>query len=389
MPGARPPAANGPPVAHGDRHPAPEQLEAAPVAGAAGLMTRATLSIIALGLFYVITSTGLIAFNKYLMDKDRFPFAVVLVMMHMAFCATFSGGLYLVKPDLFPSLSDPEKRLVVDTKLIITRALPLAFFFTGTLVLSNVAYLHSSVAFLQMMKEANLVLVYVFSLAFALEKFSWRNAQILFVILVATAMTIHGEVNFSLHGFLIQLGSQLMECMKIVLQVMLLTGQAKLDVMSYVLLVTPLCFLLLAGAVCVLTVLRPNENFALPEWSDIVAWWPLLAANAMLAFTLNVAIALFMKWSSAVTYILAGIVKDAMIVICGSILLHEIITPVQTVGFAIQLGGIVVWSLMKAKPEKFEHGVLSGLQRIFLLPGSPALDKDYGALEAQLEKSKA
>merc|ERR1711998_55750 len=101
---------------------------------------------------YFASSTGVIMFNKYLMHADRFPFAVPLVLLHAAFASVFSLILFLVKPSLFPSLRDPEpqNRVVVDSDLILRGAFPIAALFAVQLVLSNTAYLHSTVAFLQM-----------------------------------------------------------------------------------------------------------------------------------------------------------------------------------------------------------------------------------------------
>merc|ERR1719247_2270595 len=140
-----------------------------------GAMAQLTL-VSMFGVGYVICSAGLIAYNKYLMNHDRFPFAICLVFIHAAFCSLCAGVLYLVKPSLFPSLSDPARKVPIDSSLILRGALPIAILFSAQLVLTNTAYLHSSVAFLQMMKEANLVLVYVLSLMASLEKFSWRSA---------------------------------------------------------------------------------------------------------------------------------------------------------------------------------------------------------------------
>jgi len=367
---------------------APEKLiDSGPTEPRANSLQNVML-VAGLGLLYICTSCGLIAFNKYLMHEDRFPFALVLVMLHMAFCAVFTGILFLIRPSLFPSLTDPDRKVNIDSELIFKGALPIAFFFSVTLVLSNVAYMHSSLAFLQMMKEANLVLVYVFSLMFALERFNWKSARILLAVIVGTTMTIHGELNFSMTGFVIQATSQVFECMKIVLQAIMLTGKAKLDVLSYVLIVSPLCLMLLTGAFGFLHlgIVPTDKNFALPVQADFEAWWPHLLANACIAFCLNVSIAMFMKHSSAVAFILAGILKDAMIVLCGCFLLKETISTMQFIGFVLQLIAILVWSLMKLHPEKFEDGICAGLRNMVMPSMAPAEKKaaaDYGALESQ------
>lgn len=336
------------------------------------------------GICYIVCSAGLIAYNKYLIHADRFPYAICLVFFHAVFCSVFAGFLYFVKPSLFPSLTDPAKQVEIDRSLMLKGALPIALLFALQLVLLNTAYLHSTVAFLQMMKEANLVLVYVLSLFAALERFSWRSVGILVFVVFATTLTIHGEVNFSMTGFLLQGVGQIFECCKIVLQAMMLSNAGrKLDALTYVMLVMPLCALFLGAGMGVLTVF-PHSHFMTPQWHDLVMWWPHLLANACVAFMLNVIIALFMKHSSAVAFILAGIVKDAMIVAAGWLVLQEFISIVQLVGFSLQLAGILVWSVIKTFPERFETGLLAGLQSFVdgaeASKGSMALGKaQYGS----------
>lgn len=354
-------------------------------AAAAAPVTQMTL-VTLFGVGYVVCSSGLIAYNKYLIHEDRFPYAICVVLMHAVFCSICSGVLFLVKPSLFPSLTDPEKKVAVDASLIFKGALPIALLFSAQLVLSNTAYLHSSVAFLQMMKEANLVLVYVFSLMAALERFSWRSVGILAFIICATTLTIHGEMNFSMTGFMIQGISQLFECCKIVLQAMLLSSAGrKLDALTYVMLVMPLCAIILGIGICTLTAF-PHSHFMTPQWHDLQQWWPHLLANACIAFALNVVIALFVKHSSAVAFILAGIVKDAMIVVAGGVLLREVITMVQYFGFAMQLFAIFFWSMFKTFPDRFDSGFVAGMSS-FLFDAEAVKDKaglakgQYGSTE--------
>jgi hypothetical protein len=320
-----------------------------------------------LGGMYISCSATLIGFNKYLMHDERFPYAVTLVMLHMGFASVLSVILFFCCPSLYPSFTDPARKVQITARLMLTCILPITILFSAQLTLSNMAYLHSSVAFLQMMKEANLVLVYVLSLFVMLESFKWRNVIILMFIIAATTMTIVGELKFSMTGFLVQGSSQLFECSKIVLQALLLSevaGGKKLDAMSYVLVVTPLCFIELFSAGFVLYYVAPEHSFA-GVWPHLMNWWPYLIVNSCIAFALNVIIAMFIKHSSAVAFILAGIVKDVVIVSVGCAMFHEQISALQTAGFILQLGGILVWSLVKTFPDRFEDGFAMGLGRTF------------------------
>lgn len=340
--------------------------------------------VIALGGGYICASAGLIAFNKFLMHEDRFPFAVTLVVLHMGFASVLALLLLVVRPSLFPSLTDPINKVGVDKQLMFTTILPIAVLFSVQLVLSNTAYLHSSVAFLQMMKESNLVMVYLLSLLFALEQYRFRSIMILLFICGATSMTIVGELHFSWTGFAVQGISQVFECGKIVLQSVLLSEAGKkLDVMSYLVLVAPACFGVLCVSGCGLYFILPDHSFA-AAWPHFHAWWPYLLMNSLVAFALNVVIALFIKHTSAVPFILAGMVKDICIVSAGATLFHEHITILQVLGFSLQMSGILLWSIVKTFPQNFEDGMLTGIVRtVFGYTPDKVEKSSYGSFDSK------
>lgn len=359
-----------------------ESTEPGPIDGAS-FITKWSL-VFVLGAGYICTSAALISFNKFLMHEDRFPFAVALVVLHMGFASILALLLLLVRPSLFPSLTDPINKVGVDRELVCKTILPIAVLFSVQLVLSNTAYLHSSVAFLQMMKEANLVLVYFLSLLFALEQFRLRSIVILLFICAATSLTIVGELKFSWTGFAMQGTSQLFECGKIVLQSVLLSEAGKkLDVMSYLVLVAPACFGVLCIAGFGLYFVAPEHSFV-EAWPHFEAWWPYLMMNSLVAFALNVVIALFIKHTSAVPFILAGMVKDVCIVTAGATLFHEHISVLQVIGFTLQMSGILLWSVVKTFPQNFEDGMLTGMQRtIFGYTVKKVEKSSYGSIDSK------
>mmetsp|Transcript_11067 Transcript_11067/g.24376 ORF Transcript_11067/g.24376 Transcript_11067/m.24376 type:complete len:428 (+) Transcript_11067:23-1306(+) len=325
-----------------------------------------TLVVLALATMYIANSSALISYNKYLIHNDRFPFAVSLGFLHAVFCSVLAYILYCIRPALFPSLSEPSQRVSLNSSLLFRGAMPVALLFSVQLAFSNSAFLHCSVAFLQMMKEANLAIVYTMSLVACLESFKPRNASILVGVVLATMMTIHGEVHFSFIGFSMQGFSQLFECTKIVLQAMMLTGPSgkSLDPATYVLLVMPLCALFLGLALCSSAWWASQGHSMVPTLEVVYKWWPHLLLNSFLAFSLNVVVATFMKYSSAIAFVLAGIVKDAVIVLSGFVFLKEALTAVQLMGFTIQLACITLYTFLKLHPKLFEDGLLVGLAAI-------------------------
>jgi drug/metabolite transporter (DMT)-like permease len=288
---------------------------------------------------------------------------------------TCNSVLYRIRPSLYPSLTDVENKIDIDQSLVLRILLPIACCFAAQLVLSNVALVHSSIAFLQMMKQMNVVLVYLFSLTLALEEFSWRRVSVLVFIVVATALTIRGELRFSAFGFTIQGISMLCESMKLTLQSYSLSSSGRrLDALTYVMIVSPLVFLVLVCFLLVVLITLPSrpEALSLPGWTVLQSHFWLLLGNAGLAFCMNIFHALFMKKSSAITFILTGVLlKDILIVLAGAIVLGDPISNMQIWGFGMQLVGITLWSMMKAAPaiatdtclsQCYEPGAIRSLQ---------------------------
>jgi len=329
---------------------------------------------LAYGLMTICFSVSLINFNNYLMTEGRFPYALPLVLLQMAFCSSFAIVLRYVQPSLFPALTDPIKRVPIDKDFVVSGVLPIGAAFSASLVLTNLAYEKLSVSFLQMLKECNIIIVYAFSLVAALEIFSWRHVQVILFAMVAASLTISGELHFSMDGFMIQVSSMVCECLRIVLQSVLLSGK-KLDALSYVLVVSPVCFVFLGGLWLLLLALPAGAlgtGLALPSWAILHEYAPLLLGNCCLAFSLNVSIALLIKNTSAVSYIFCGVLKDIVAVLVSVVVLHESISPVQCVSFSMQIFAVVVWSLLKSKPENFEQGLISGVGATLGLTPSPA-----------------
>lgn len=323
---------------------------------------------------YIAISAALINFNKHLMSKDTFPYPVYLVMYHSVLTSMFAALAYVCVPSLFPTLSQPaEGGSPVDRRRLAVSAAPIALLFAGQLVLSNTSYMHASVAFLQMMKESNVVWVYLLSVLFAMEVFTWPMAQVLVMLVGATFLSVRGELNFSAIGFTVQAISQVFESLKITTQGLLLAGSGrKMDALTYTLVVMPLCFVALAFLVALfqgLGHLAPGaaptmgEAFAMPPPATIAKLWPLLLLNGLCACSLNVVSAVLVKSTSAVTFVLTGIAKDVCIVLGGAMVMGEEVSRMQVIGFTLQLMMIAVYSTMKRNPLTFKDGVITGLYR--------------------------
>uniref|UniRef100_A0A7S2AQF0 Sugar phosphate transporter domain-containing protein n=1 Tax=Alexandrium andersonii TaxID=327968 RepID=A0A7S2AQF0_9DINO len=289
---------------------------------------------------YISVSAGLIHFNKHLMHPDRFPFAMVLTSLHMLTTTLLCGLLFLVRPSLFPSMERTAGR----RWQLLRWFAPLGALFAAGLYCSNRAYLYCSVAFLQFMKEANVALVFGLSCLAGLQECSRSKLLVLAWILLGASIAVVGEVHFVWFGFAIQLVSQFGESGKNVLGEWIMRGSdLRLDPLTYTAFMAPACLLVLITG----TVLTWQAEVA----QRFEQWWRVLLPNAFLAFLLNVSVALVIKECSAVTFVLAGLIKDMAIVAASVLLLGEVVVYQQLLGFGLCLAGIFAWSYMRVQPS--------------------------------------
>lgn len=347
------------------------------------------VTVLVFGALNCIGSAVVIGFNKYVLSPQRFPYVFCLVIAHCVVCWALAAVLYLLKPSWFPSLVG-EKKVNINFELMAKGAAPIAALFAAQLVLSNMALNFCSIAFLQMMKETSVVLVYMLAVAFGMEVYEQRKGSLIIFVFFATWLTIRGEIAFSFMGFMLQASCIVFQAFCVILQGKLLTSDTgqKLDPLSYVLIVMPLCGLMLTAAVAGL---HYNEAAALPSLELVVEMLPTILLNATCAFAHNVVVCFFFKYSSALTVSLNVIMKDTFIVACSSVVLQEHISLLQKLGFALQLSAVAMFSLLKLKPEEFKEGLVTGLWRCLLLF---LQEKDAGTLPAPLpglakESSKA
>jgi len=302
---------------------------------------------------YILLSGGLIEFNKFLMSADRFPHAMALTCLHMFTTFILCNMFYWLRPDLYPTMQATEgKRLEVFRWFV-----PVGLFFAVGLFFSNEAYVYCSPAFLQFMKEGNIVLVFLLSCLLGLQVATRARVVNIVWILGGSLMAVSGQIDFAIMGFTYQLISQFGECSKNVLGDWMMKSHLKLDALTYTMFLAPACFvILLIGVV---------SSWTSEIVTDFLVWWPYLIPSGCLAFALNVCISSLIKECSAFTFILAGLFKDASIVLVGAAYLGEKVSLQQYVGFAVCLSGVFFWSYSKILPESpvvqlFERATCSG-----------------------------
>jgi len=304
----------------------------------------------ALATFYITVSAAMICFNKFLINKDRFPFATMLTTLHMSNSLLMSTCLYQFVPSMFPTAHhifggrDNRKRPGEIMEGLLPFSL-IALCGAVALVAGNTAYKFSSVAFLQMVKESHIIFVYTMMVIVGLDHLRLRNCCILLFIAASAAVAVYGDVVFSVTGLALQMVSGASGAAQVVLTNLLMSRQSgpRLDPMTTVLCTAPMMLLYLIPA-------------SIYNWDSSIlvqakAWWPLILANMGLAFMLQIATAVTIRGISATGHALASVLKDVCIVAAAGLILQEDLSIMQIGGFISTICGISLYSALKLFPD--------------------------------------
>jgi len=228
------------------------------------------------------------------------------------------------------------------TREVFTRSiLPIAILFSGSLILSNKAYLHLTVSFIQMLKAFNPVAILLIQWIFRIQDMNQRLFVIVLMISGGVCLASYGELRFDLFGFIIQSLAVIFEASRLVMIQVLLHGM-KMDPLVSLHYYAPVV------AMINLFILPFTEGMA--PFQEALRVGPMIFfSNASIAFGLNIAAVFLIGVTSSLVLTLAGVFKDILL-ITGSVLIFSYpITPLQVFGYSVALGGLVLFKTSGGK----------------------------------------
>ncbi|RSH88602.1 hypothetical protein EHS25_002829 [Saitozyma podzolica] len=285
---------------------------------------------------WMACSITVILYNKYVFSNLNFPFPTFLTTWHLAFSAVATRVLQRTT-----TLVDGAKDIEMSRERWIRSILPIGALFSGSLILSNYAYLSLSVSFIQMLKAFNPVAILLISFAFKIQEPNSRLLAIVVMISTGCALAAYGEVHFEMFGFLCQCAAIAFEASRLVMIQLLLHG-LKMDPIVSLHYYAPVCAVINAVIIPFTEGLEPF--YALHRVGLLV-----LVTNAGMAFALNVAAVFLISVGSGLILTLAGVAKDILLISGSVIAFGSKITALQVFGYSISLGGLIMFKTTGGK----------------------------------------
>jgi len=289
---------------------------------------------------------SLILFNKFLFLPTgygfNFPYVVFLMWWQQLAGTIATIIIRFVRPALMPAATADTG---LTWKSYCVNVLPIGAMQAASLTFSNTAYLHISVAYIQMVKNTTAAIVFMFSIMLGLEKGSISKTVAVVLVVVGLLMTTVGELEFAWLGFALQMSATLCDSLRLCMTQVVMSSQfgVRLDPMSALYFFSPTMLVILSV---------PMYFVDLPHLTMMKIWEMkfVLATNALLAIGLNMTSMVFMKRCGATTYAVTGVTKDvALIFVCTELFNHPV-TALQSIGLVVSLGGFLLYNKLKSDP---------------------------------------
>lgn len=310
---------------------------------------------------WMISSGAVVLHNKWLMTVFHFEYPAVMTMMHMSF--SFSIAFLVCK--VFKAVPLP----VITNQQIMRAIFPIGACYSVVLVCSNYAYVHLTVAFIQMLKACLPVLVFFVSVAYGVAKFERQLLWSIMVISIGVVLVTEGQVDMSIIGLVLQTTSLVFESVRLVMIEVLLKQKG--------ISLNPITTLYYVAPVTLLCISLPAAAFEFKHSDKIITMIlenPLIfLANCSLAFLLNLAVFLIIGKTSALTMNIAGISKDIIVIAISTVMFAAPLYLKSIIGFAIVISGVALYNYVKYKimnaEKAMEEEVSSqGSDRVEMLP---------------------
>jgi hypothetical protein len=318
---------------------------------------------------FLLISLCIVLFNKWLYEPTGgdFPFPLALMVMHQTslylMTLMMRFGMPMVKfigirqQDIMPGLS-----IQWTWWSWLRTFIPIGFFQGSTLAFGNVALATGTVHMALMIKAVKPVLCYLLALLIGRETLSVPRLKILSAVSLGCFITIKGDLSTSVAGIVTCFLATSTDGIRLILTQGSMQDR-KLDAFTTLAYVSPVSLFFVTPVAFIYE--WDKLKARAPQATDV----PAIGMSTVLAIALNVASNTVLSRLNAVVMVLAGILKDFILIVISSWMFNSAISLMQLGGYTIAVIAMQVYSECSKNAELFErNGVLTSIWVLLLGP---------------------
>jgi len=288
---------------------------------------------------------------KWVFSTHQYSFPKLVTSLHFLSGGIVTGLLLATRKAAMPIPTAYEFWVLI---------FPIAIAVVASIGANNMALVHCSAAFTEIIGSSTCLITIALVVLMGMPFDKWL---ILPSLLVATgcAMSITGEVNFSLIGMLLCFTANAFRSLKASLQQKLMTGETrdKFDPCALLFWICLPSMCVMFGASLVTEGMAPYQKLATMQSVELRGLAGALAASCVNATILNLAQLFVTKDLGAVGSQLAAQAKSVLVVLGSMVLFADPVTLLQVFGFMQVLLGVLIYSRMD-KPQGKDSAKAAG-----------------------------
>jgi len=325
---------------------------------------------------WFVFSAILSSYNKYVFGQSHlhFPCPLLLTSIHFSVQWIFSH----IACACFSEQLGAERIANMTWMEWASISIPCGMVTALDIGLSNLALVSITLTFYTMVKSATPVFVLGWAYLFKIEPITWPLIGVILVIAAGEFLTVYGEVNFVLHGFILCLMASVLSgarwtLVQLKLQTMDPPLQSTIVTMK---LLTPSMFW--SMLILSMVIERPwtklwNPDNGMDGGESEKYFLLTVLGLGILGGTMAIAMILCELYlilkASAIILMIGGVIKELMNIIIGVSLFGDKLNLTNSAGVCVVFAGVVLYKVVFHVQKN--EGQISGMQ---VLPSEDTLD---------------
>mmetsp|Transcript_2132 Transcript_2132/g.6159 ORF Transcript_2132/g.6159 Transcript_2132/m.6159 type:complete len:452 (-) Transcript_2132:51-1406(-) len=308
-------------------------------------------------------------YNKYIFGEKHMAFPCPLLFTSIHFLLQWVVSYTL--SSVWPAFFGGDQVKAMTWKQFLAISIPCGLVTSGDVGLSNLALVRISLTFYTMVKASAPVFVVASAYIFGIEKITFTLIMVVLVISAGEFLTVWGEAEFELVGFLLCLGASVVTGMRwTVIQLKIQSLQPPLkSTIATMRILSPSMFCTMF--VTSLALEQPWDKFQGTHYFDTP--WDSLKTIGMALFGGFLAISMVMCefWlimkANAIVLMIGGVIKEMITIGVGVWVFGDVLNGINLAGFCVVFSGVLLYkvshflSKLEAKAEGLVDDDLSNV----------------------------
>jgi solute carrier family 35 protein C2 len=283
-------------------------------------------------------------YNKqYVFGSGHIGFPCPLLLTSIHFCAqwVYAETLCAIYPVYFGS----ERISIMSWTEYLSIAVPCGLVTSGDIGLSNLSLVSISISFYTMIKSSTPVFVLGWAYLFGIERITWTLLTVVMIIAAGEFLTVAGEAEFDLTGFVMCLGASVLSGARwtlVQLKLQSLEPRLKTTIATMRLL-APSMFISMILVSCLVE--RPWTKFNDTTYEQALGMFGLGLFGAFFAIAMILCEFYLIMHASAIVLMIGGVVKEMITIFVGVTVFGDALNATNVMGCLVVFGGVMVYKI--------------------------------------------